>query len=216
LGQPNKLSDSESFCLDARHAAQRVPQADAGLAPSGLKRRGGQPEEMKRAQRFRGGWSSTIRVALGLAALAIAAAQAGAQREDTPRFSAPAAGQPLCTLLIHVTGFRNQKGVAGGTVFASPDGWPEETAKALVHGPFPIQHGEAMETFRIPPGRYAIAVIHDENANHKLDRNLLGIPKEGFGFANNPKVLLSAPSFNAAAAQVTCPETQIEIHLIYK
>jgi uncharacterized protein (DUF2141 family) len=140
-----------------------------------------------------------------------------AQQEDTPRYSAAAAnGQPLCTLRIHVTGFRNNKGDAGGTVFASADGWPEQNSKSVVHGPFLIANQQATEEFHLPAGKYAVAVIHDENMNHKLDRNFLGIPKEGFGFANNPKVALSAPSFETAATQVSCPVTEIEIRLIYK
>ncbi|WP_232279356.1 DUF2141 domain-containing protein [Psychromonas ingrahamii] len=49
----------------------------------------------------------------------------------------------------------------------------------------------------ILPGKYAMAVIHDENTNGKLDTNLIGVPKEGFGFSNNAKALLSAPSFSA-------------------
>lgn len=56
----------------------------------------------------------------------------------------------------------------------------------------------------------------DENSNHKLDRNMIGFPREAFGFSNNPKVGLSAPSFNAAAMQVACPVTETTIHLIYK
>lgn len=152
-----------------------------------------------------------------IAGLALWCGGIAAQQEETPRYSAAAAnGQPLCTLRIHVTGFRNNKGKAGGTVFASADGWPEQNSKSVVHGPFPIENGQAMEEFHLPAGRYAVAVIHDENMNHKLDRNFLGIPKEGFGFANNPKVLMSAPSFNAAATQVRCPVTEIEIRLIYK
>jgi uncharacterized protein (DUF2141 family) len=59
-------------------------------------------------------------------------------------------------------------------------------------------------------------VIHDENRNAKLDRNLIGIPKEGFGFANNPHVGLSAPRFQAAIVHVQCPATDINIHLQYK
>lgn len=150
-------------------------------------------------------------------ALALACGAACAQQEEQPRFTATVTnGQPLCTLRIHVTGFRNDKGKAGGTVFSSADGWPEQTNKSVVHGPFPIANGQAMEEFHLPAGKYAIAVIHDENSNHKLDRNFLGIPKEGFGFANNPKVALSAPSFNAASTQVSCPVTQIEVRLIYK
>jgi uncharacterized protein (DUF2141 family) len=149
--------------------------------------------------------------------LALGCGSGAAQQQDAPRYSAPAAnGQPLCTLRIHVTGFRNNQGDAGGTVFASADGWPEQNSKSVVHGPFPIVNGEANEEFHLPAGKYAVAVIHDENRNHKLDRNFLGVPKEGFGFANNPRVLLSAPSFEAATTQVSCPVTQIEIRLIYK
>ena len=132
-----------------------------------------------------------------------------------PAAAAPAAAN--CTLVIHVTGFRNQKGVAGGTLFTSPDGWPEDNAKAYRHGPFPITGDHATLTFdHLPPGRYAVAVLHDENRNGKLDRNFLHVPKEGFGFANNPHVGLSAPKWDDAAVNVTCPVTEINIRLIYK
>ena len=150
------------------------------------------------------------------AVLALGAASAGAQRDPTGHYAAPSDGRPLCTLKIHVTGFRNEKGRAGGTIFASPEGWPENTSKAVVHGGFPIEDGQATEVFHLPAGKYAIAVMHDENGNRKLDRNFLGIPKEGFGFANNPRVFMSAPSFQAASTQVSCPETQLDIRLIYK
>ncbi|HTW47215.1 MAG TPA: DUF2141 domain-containing protein [Acidobacteriaceae bacterium] len=157
------------------------------------------------------------RAILLVAGLVALCGAAQAQQEDAPRYSAAAtAGQPLCTLRIHVTGFRNNKGDAGGTVFASANGWPEQNSKSVVHGPFPIANQQATEEFHLPAGKYAVAVIHDENMNHKLDRNFLGIPKEGFGFANNPKVGLSAPSFETAVTQVSCPVTEIEIRLIYK
>ena len=151
-----------------------------------------------------------------LAVLMLAAASALAQRDPSGHYEAPTDGQPLCTLKIHVTGFRNAKGRAGGTVFASPQGWPEDTSKAVVHGGFAIENEQATETFQLPAGKYAIAVIHDENGNHKLDRNFLGIPREGFGFANNPRVMMSAPSFQSASTQVSCPETDVDIRLIYK
>lgn len=59
-------------------------------------------------------------------------------------------------------------------------------------------------------------MIHDENENQTLDRNLFGIPKEGFGFANNPRVIFAAPSFQAASVAAGCPKTRVEIGLIYK
>jgi uncharacterized protein (DUF2141 family) len=33
----------------------------------------------------------------------------------------------------------------------------------------------------VTPGDYAISVFHDENSNGKLDRNFMGMPKEGVG-----------------------------------
>ncbi len=122
-----------------------------------------------------------------------------------------------CTLIINIDGFRNAKGAAGGTIFSSPDGWPENNAKAYRLGYTSIDGNHAVLRFEgLPAGRYAVAVIHDENSNKKLDRNLLRVPKEGFGFANNPNVRLTAPSFDAAAIKVGCPQTVIEIRLIYK
>lgn len=39
----------------------------------------------------------------------------------------------------------------------------------------------------MPYGEYAIAVYHDKNENGKLDTNLLGIPKESYGFSNDAR-----------------------------
>src|SRR4051812_28480781 len=99
-----------------------------------------------------------------------------------------------CKLIVQVDGFRNDKGKLGVTIFNQPDGWPEKTEKAYRHGPIPITGKTGTGMFAdLPPGDYAVAVIHDENENKKLDRNFLSVPSEGFGFANNPKVSFSAP-----------------------
>jgi uncharacterized protein (DUF2141 family) len=37
----------------------------------------------------------------------------------------------------------------------------------------------------LPFGEYAIKLYHDENGNNKMDRNMLGIPSEDYGFSNN-------------------------------
>jgi uncharacterized protein (DUF2141 family) len=127
--------------------------------------------------------------------------------------------QPGCTLRIHVDGFRNTRGNLGTILFTSPAGWPEDKTKSFSHGPAPIDeqtHTAIAIWTGLPPGSYAVAVIHDENSNAKLDRNFIGIPKEGFGFANNPHVALSAPPFQHALIRLACPATDITIHLQYK
>ena len=134
--------------------------------------------------------------------------------EPNPVASDPA--EPECTLLIHATGFRNQKGFAGAAIFASPDGWPEKEDKSVAHDGFPISGNEATLPFKLPPGNYGVVVLHDENKNEKLDRNFLGVPTEGFGFANNPRVFLTAPPFSQATIPVTCPVTKIDVKIIYK
>jgi uncharacterized protein (DUF2141 family) len=48
----------------------------------------------------------------------------------------------------------------------------------------------------VKPSRYAFKFIHDENMNDKLDTSWLGIPKEGFGFSNNPSMTFGPPSFD--------------------
>ena len=124
-----------------------------------------------------------------------------------------------CALRIHVDGLRNSTGVVGSVIFKSADGWPEDTKKCFRHGPTPISPGQRQATVvweHLPPGDYGVAAIHDENRNARLDRNFIGIPKEGFGFANNPHVGLSAPPFQAALVHVKCPATDIDIHLQYK
>lgn len=53
----------------------------------------------------------------------------------------------------------------------------------------------------VPAGRYALMVIHDENGNGTLDTNLVGMPVEGYGFSNNPRVMRK-PTFDEAAFDV--------------
>lgn len=51
----------------------------------------------------------------------------------------------------------------------------------------------------IPEGRYAVAVFHDKNLNGRLDKNFLGIPREGFGFSRDAPARFGPPAFKAAA-----------------
>ena len=57
-------------------------------------------------------------------------------------------------------------------------------------------------SIEIPDGEYAIAFFIDANGNKKLDKNVLGIPKEQVGFSNNAMGTLSAPSFEQAKFRV--------------
>jgi uncharacterized protein (DUF2141 family) len=124
-----------------------------------------------------------------------------------------------CTLRIHADGLRNSKGVVGVLLFTSPDGWPEDVSKSFRHEASPIEPGEPHTTITlegIPAGDYGVVALHDENKNMKLDKNMFGWPKEGFGFANNPHVGFAPPALRQALLRTACPVTETTIHIIYK
>lgn len=80
----------------------------------------------------------------------------------------------------------------------------------------PLTAGEAEACFAVSaPGTYAVAIYHDENDNHHLDRTFLGLPAEGYGFSNNVRPLLVLPAFDSVTFQVGPAETRIGIRLIY-
>jgi uncharacterized protein (DUF2141 family) len=67
----------------------------------------------------------------------------------------------------------------------------------------------------VPPGVYAAQAFHDENDNGRLDRNMLGLPREAMGFSNNAPMRMGPPRFDAAAFEVTLPVTGIVFRLRY-
>lgn len=122
------------------------------------------------------------------------------------------------TLTIKVTGARNAKGRIGIALFQGEAGFPGDTSKALR-----VQQAEidgktlsAQVTLKdIPQGEYAVSVFHDENMNGKLDKNMLGIPKEGYGASNNPPQRMHASTFDEAKFTLGGAEQTVEIKLIY-
>ena len=64
----------------------------------------------------------------------------------------------------------------------------------------------------LPPGRYAVQVLHDANDNGKLDTNIVGMPTEGYGFSNNPQVMRRA-HFDEAVFELPAEGTAISIAL---
>lgn len=67
----------------------------------------------------------------------------------------------------------------------------------------------------LKPGRYAVIAFHDENDDGKLGQSPWGVPTEAYGFSNDARGFLRAPSFTAAAFEVGETDTQTTISLIY-
>lgn len=113
-----------------------------------------------------------------------------------PSYAESTAGPAPDAELSVVLSPRNQRGALACALYASPRGFPGEIRFAQARERKRIPRSGANCTFAgLPPGTYAVAVVHDENGNGKLDTNFLGMPTEGWGATNNVKPLMSAPSF---------------------
>lgn len=104
-------------------------------------------------------------------------------------------------LSVTVKGTRSPQGRVLVALFDNAEGFPKgkfagvQMAQAQADG--------ATVVFRdLPAGRYALTAFHDENANGKLDFNLLGSPAEAVGFSRDAFGTAAAPAFDKAALQV--------------
>jgi uncharacterized protein (DUF2141 family) len=105
----------------------------------------------------------------------------------------------LHTLTVQVEGVNSQGGNVGVLIFNSTKGWPEDVHSALKDVVVPAHVGVVtVKIENLPSGTYAVAVGHDVNLNHKVDKNFLGVPKEQWGMSNNPHALVKPPSFTTA------------------
>jgi uncharacterized protein (DUF2141 family) len=110
-------------------------------------------------------------------------------------------GSPAATVDVNVGTFRNTKGWLGCRLYSSPAGFPKEPTARQQR--LAITGDVTRCTFTgVPPGTYAVAVMHDENGNDKLDSNFIGIPTEGYGVSNNHTHALSAPTWDESKFEV--------------
>lgn len=117
-------------------------------------------------------------------------------------------------LQVKVEGLGSEKGVVQIALFNQEEGFPGNSSKAYKLVTRPAKGGEVQLSFgSLPPGRYAIAVLHDENSNGQLDTNMVGYPKEGYGASNNNLPLFRAPNFGEAAFEVGKSEQSLIIRL---
>lgn len=101
-------------------------------------------------------------------------------------------------LSIHISGISKIKGSLFIAIFRPTDDFPVfgKQFKGIIKE---VEGKSQNYTFDdLPEGEYALAIYQDENRNKILDKNLLGIPTEIYGFSNNARRTFSAPSFQEA------------------
>ena len=113
----------------------------------------------------------------------------------TAHAAPPATGD----VVITITDVRSNKGVVRACMTAREDVFPKCIKDPQSHRVVVAADGTIEIRFSdVKPGRYAIALLHDENNNGKADRAIGMMPKEGYGFSRDAPVRMAPPKFRDA------------------
>ncbi len=123
-------------------------------------------------------------------------------------------------LEVRVEGIKDVKGEMGVALWNSKLGYPTHLEHAYEAEWILVKGGETVVAAvfdTMPAGEYAVSVVHDANGNRKVDRSFFGFPKEGVGFSNDQKVVMSAPRYDKSKFPLVAGENKtIVIKLDYR
>lgn len=117
---------------------------------------------------------------------------------------------------IEVTELRNTKGVVRACMSPDPKKFPRcQGDPAAYRAVVKADEATSINFTGVAPGRYAIALLHDENDNGKADRMLGMMPREGYGFSRDAKVRMGPPKFEEAAIDIGAAPVRQSIRMRY-
>jgi len=129
---------------------------------------------------------------------------------------AQAASRQENVIHVDVVGLRTNKGQVLCALYASAEGFPKDSQRAIRRDTSSISEKKASCEFSgIEPGTHAVSLFHDENSNGKLDTNFLGIPREGVGASNDARGHMGPPKFDAARFQFSGGRLTLKVTINY-
>ena len=158
--------------------------------------------------------------AAGACAVTCARRQRGASpvpvASATAQVTAPASQAAGAPLTVTIKDLRNRKGQLIFGVFNQPVGFPNVESRSAFWEVRSADADSLTFTTRLPPGRYAASVLHDENRSGEMNRGVAGIPLEGYGVTNNPKPKMRAATFNEATFTLPPEGKELTISVQYQ
>ncbi|MEM9366067.1 MAG: DUF2141 domain-containing protein [Planctomycetota bacterium] len=107
-------------------------------------------------------------------------------------------------VVIEVVGAGEPTGVVRIAVYTDAEGF-NRVDQAFLKNAIVVD-GSGSATWAVPRekllSRFAVAAYHDRNEDAELNRNVLGIPTERYGFSNDARGRLGPPSFDQAAMRL--------------
>jgi uncharacterized protein (DUF2141 family) len=99
-------------------------------------------------------------------------------------------------ITVDMVGFRSDRGQALVALYGSAKGFPDLVKHAVRRVEVKIRKGTARAVLRgLPPGTYAVAVLHDEDGDREMKTDFLGRPEEGYGASRDARGKLGPPKF---------------------
>ncbi len=118
---------------------------------------------------------------------------------------------------VEVLGFPDTRGRCACALYNHVNGFPTDRKQVYLNaaGKIGDDHKAVCDFKDVPTGTYAIALFHDAKLTGKMEKNLIGIPQEGYGFSNDAKPhALSAPTFQECVFQHNASQpTNLTINL---
>ncbi len=120
-------------------------------------------------------------------------------------------------LLYEISNLNNSKGNIVVRVFNDQEGFEKDIPykEKIISKQENYMNGVVKAKMFLPKGTYGIAVVDDENNNYDMDYNLLGMPKEGFGFSEYFHSGLKRPRFSDFSFRFNENTGVIKIRLKY-
>jgi uncharacterized protein (DUF2141 family) len=100
-------------------------------------------------------------------------------------------------LKIIVKNINSNSGMIRMALWDGANGFPKDYTTSIDQISISVSpNNEMTYTFRnLKAQNYALAIFHDVNNDENLNTNALGIPKEPFGFSNNPRLIFGPPTY---------------------
>lgn len=119
-------------------------------------------------------------------------------------------------IIVEINTLKSHTGLARVSLYNSNDGFPIKSKKAFKTIVINLEKGAAKAIFPdIPYGEYAVAILHDENKNGRMDFSWRMLPDEGFGASNMMEKQFIPPAFKDAKFVFQSEEKILKVLMHY-
>ena len=109
-------------------------------------------------------------------------------------------------LTIEVLNPKLQQGSVLAAVYADPAAWLQDSRAAGALR-VPVAEKTVLVFRNLQPGAHAVSLFHDENGNGVMDKTVVGLPLERYGFSRDARGTMGPPNFAEAAVDLQADTT---------